>query len=249
MSLYLNHFGYLDLTPPPVLAAPFAVGFWARIDNPPQFGDMWSLTNNGSDYFDVFHTDGDINFDCSAGGTSDAPGVSFGGATGWHYILLRAIATNNRRMAVLRPDGTIGHMQSTTNLNPTGIVRAQIGSWINGSGSNFEGAISHYWWSIADVVADGGQMPDWLMYRLAQYGPLSIPSLIPNLVEYLTFEQGFTAAGPSPYLGERASFQKWEFKGFFDPGAGTVAYKIDAEPPKAMRSRASLDEDVRVGIV
>ncbi len=240
MSVRLDGSAYLTLTPSPIVAAPFSVGFWVRPDDFSGFGDMLSISNDGSHYWDVYWDGGASSFvfDVAGTGGNGSPSVTTNNLPGWYYVLLREIAIGSRRMSVLRPDGAVVHTANTQVTVPASIARMQIGSWLSGGGANMTGAMAHLWYAAGDVMAADVQTPDWMARRFAVEGPLWNSYMLPRLVEYRTLLAGIPG-GMADEVYCR-SFQNWK---------PTGSPTIGAQPVMAFRSSASVGADTRLGLV
>jgi len=53
----------------------------------------------------------------------------------------------------------------------------------------FDGCIGEWWMTNSDIQADGAQLDDNLMRKLAYGGPFSVPHIVPSIVEYRSFRK------------------------------------------------------------
>lgn len=224
---------WIDLTPSPILVPPFSAGMWVRIDDSDEgfFGDIFSISNDANNYWDLYYTDGDINWDTTGPSGNFSNGVSIP-SNGWFYVVMRARNYASRFLDAIKPDLSTQHSSSASDTGTiTDIVRTQIGTWINGSGSQLNGCVAYFWMASSDVQADAAAMPDSLLRKMAFGGPFTNAYLAPNLVDYKTFLNGWPASPQKEtYIGRRG-FMDWELSGFQSASQGTVQQFPGPNPP------------------
>jgi len=121
--------------------------------------------------------------------TTAASGTTSGTLTTgkFAFVVGRFISATNRRLSVLFPNGSVEHVQNTTNIVLSGLDALGIGAVINAGLSPsdfFPGILSEIWYADADVQADGAQLQDALLRQLAYMGPFSLPHFRKDIVEY-----------------------------------------------------------------
>lgn len=61
--------------------------------------------------------------------------------------------------------------------------------------SFFDGLIGEYWVTATDIQGDGAQLQDGLLLQLAYGGPLSVPSVARDVIEYRSMIKHPTSDG------------------------------------------------------
>jgi hypothetical protein len=150
------------------------------------------------------------NCNAQAGGTTDA--LTFGTVTAgqWAFVVWRFISATNRRGDVLHYDGSTAHAQSTVNRGPTSIDTIAVGANETSSPTNFfDGSIAEFWYTATDIQPGGAALDDNLLRQLARFGPFSVPTIGPTVIEYHSYFQGIDSTmdiGPEVYAKLR---QTW----------------------------------------
>ncbi|HXF88145.1 MAG TPA: LamG-like jellyroll fold domain-containing protein [Xanthobacteraceae bacterium] len=195
MAAYFNGTDqYLSYTLPSSVSAPWSAGYWFRPDTVDAATRcVFSIMNSGTT-----GSGWDLEYDVANGlGFWAASAGSWFGATTtaptagqWHYAVCRAISSTNRRLAVLRPDGSTSHAQNTTSVTPAGCTAVTIAALRESTPAlHMNGSVAEFWFANVDPVPDGGQMPDDILRRLALNGPFSLRSLQSNIIIYRSLFQ------------------------------------------------------------
>lgn len=175
---------YLSLATSPIGATyPITVACWFKADAAvgATSETIWSI--NGA-------ADGNKGYRSTSNAISmyDGTNVSSLGTTmtagAWYFGVWRFISTTNKRMGILNADGSAGHTQITA----TGVVYSTSISIGAGATPSFtqgwNGTIAEFWYTSTDIQADGAQLQDALLRRLAYGGPFSIPHIFKDVIEY-----------------------------------------------------------------
>jgi hypothetical protein len=169
----------------PITAVPFTVGFWVRPTIVSVAQDLFSITDTAgtADYFSVEKSAANTwGIGCN-GIFSNVGTVT---QDKWSYLICRYISATNRRLAVLNPDGSTSHVQSTTSRTPAGVDTMTIGAFEDSGGpqSWSDAHIAEWWIADIDIQADAAQLQDPHLRNLAYYGPFWYPHIARNIVEY-----------------------------------------------------------------
>ena len=105
-----------------------------------------------------------------------------------YYVLIRCVAADNLWMAILNPDGSVTHNNITTTTPAIGgPITEYIGQNISFASAWFNGAFAEYFLTSSDVQGDGAQTNEALLRQLAYRGPLSVPHIKKDIIEYRSF--------------------------------------------------------------
>lgn len=199
----------LSVATPPITAYPFTVGAWIRPTTTGAIRTIWTAGLNTTNYYALFQWNTN-QWNCQ----SSAAGVDadcLGGtvtANSWQFVIGRWISATNRRLSVINVAGTAAFAQNTTNQTNT-ISSEFIGVDISGATSFFSGNIAEFWKTNTDIQADGAQLQDATLRQLAYGGPLSIPHIAADVVEYRSFRKSPTFDElPEIYYGAKG-IQAW----------------------------------------
>lgn len=175
----------------PITVVPFTVGCWFQTDNTATQG-VWSITDTGTsaNYFYLRKIIGQLQLRCAAGAGAASVGVGTLVSNAWFFTLTRCISATNRRLSILNSDGSAAHGQETTSMTPTGIDTIAIGCLnINIPQDFLGGQVAEFWYTNTDIQADGIQTQDALLRQLAYGGPLSVPHIAKDIIEYRSFRK------------------------------------------------------------
>lgn len=170
----------------PITTYPFSAGVWIK---QPSTGDvsLFFMTDgggpnyfalalfNGNPYVSASDTNGEVD--------ADLAGITLNSGK-WVFLLGRWVSATNRWCSLLQDDGSTVHAQNTTSRTPAGLTTMYLGSY-DGSGTGaFDGSMAEFFLLNADVQPDGAQTQDTLLRQLAYGGPLSLPHLAGNVIDY-----------------------------------------------------------------
>lgn len=192
---------------PPLTDYPMTVGMWLYPTAVGTAQSPFGLYDTGTtnNYLELRLSTGSVIGAAAAAGGAAAAGNVTATLTNnkWHYVVGRFISATNRRIAVLYPDGSVDHGNSTTNRAPTGMDAMVLGVRETSSpGSYFDGAIAEFWITNTDIQADGAQLDASLLRQLAYSGPWSVPHTDKDIVDYRKL---FSAIG-----SEQDSLGEWD---------------------------------------
>lgn len=186
---------YLSNATPPIKVYPFTVAMWAYPFTANTQVTMWSIrpSSGVADVFSIYKTSGGSWETAAIRSTAAVATVGGVTANAWQYILVRFISATNRRISVLRSDGSTGHAQSTTSKTPTSgnLVAEEIGAI--STANFFDGIIAEYWKTNTDIQPDGAQLENELLSELAYDGPFSIPHIAKDLIDYRSLHEGLSS--------------------------------------------------------
>jgi hypothetical protein len=176
---------------PAVVTYPFTMAVWVYPFTINTAQSFVTLTDNtvSNQFFNFGQSSGatmvaDVNFGGSTAGLS----VTGTAANKWQFGLYRAISATNRRLSAVWSDGSMTHAQSTTSRSPGTINTMAIGrKELSTPTGQYNGRLAEFWWCDADVQADGAQINESFLRQLAFGGPLSVPHVKNNLIEYRSF--------------------------------------------------------------
>lgn len=169
---------------------PLSVGFWFNmLSVSATFNILFSYADTGADNHSLR-----IQIDASeilainavAGGTSANGTIATAIVAGaWNYVVGRFITATNRRISCLRTSG-ITHGQNTTSRAPTSLDTIALGiSQDLTPDSPCDALIAEFWYADRDIQPGGGVLDNAMVKQLAFGGPLSVPIVANNIVEYL----------------------------------------------------------------
>lgn len=110
------------------------------------------------------------------------------------YVVGRWISNTNRRLAVQHSNGNApDHIQNTVSRAPAGLTSWGVG-WAGLTPDTDVplGRISHFWITFADIQPGGGVLDNTLLNVLAQDGPMAVPHIRAQLIEYLPLVDSLT---------------------------------------------------------
>lgn len=222
---------YMSNIAPPVTGYPFTVGLWfyptATTD-----GVLFSISNTGTtnNHLDVRRDNTTQFLTIIAQGGAGSQLVTMATAdpvNSWVYVLGRFINGSNRRMSALHAGGATEHVQNVAAVTPTGINTNTLGVLLTSGGTNrlFTGLIGEYFLTNTDVQPDGAQTDDNFLRQLAYHGPLSVPDVAKDLIEYHSMRSSLPhlRRPEESYFG-KAGIQTWT-------DAGTNATQLGPHPP------------------
>jgi hypothetical protein len=213
---------YLNNSAQPLVSTgyTFAVGVWCRLRAvSATFQTIFAIsdTATANNYFAVRVSDLEVIQLAAAGGGSASNANSANSMTvgAWYFILARAIASDLRRLHILRADGFAEDAQVTTSRSPTGLDTSTIGALNLSTGvTNFWGGeIAELWYTRTDIQNDTGVLSASLVRQLAYGGPFSVPHIAKDILEYRSFRKVIEsdqdeAVGDEVYWGD-AGRQVW----------------------------------------
>ncbi len=200
----------LDILAAPLSTFPINMGCWVYpvATGSTQCVMSWTSATNVT-YGTIYQASANAwTIEKSGGGTTT---VGTAVLNAWQYILLRIISATSIRCHTLSPAGTITHAQNTSVGTMTGFDTFSLGDFrLNSAGPTnfFSGGIGEVWYSNIDCYPTGA-VDDNFLRRLAYFGPLSIPVIKQNLLEYRTlFSDPLRGNGDEDYFGGR-KMQDW----------------------------------------
>lgn len=200
----------------PTTGYPFAVGMWAKLTAADVVTrTLWGLSDTGSasNYLIVRMTTTELIGCTAAAGGAESNNVLATAcpAGGWVFIVARFISSTSRWISGLFPNGVVNHTQGVTARAPTGLDTITIGATNTSSGisSPWDGGMAEYWLSKADVQADGAQLQESLLRRLAYGGPFSVPHIAKDIIEYRSFRVNPSGDGVGEVFHGLAGRQTW----------------------------------------
>lgn len=223
-------------TSPLILAPPFTVAAWCLFSGAigvsstlPMMG--LSSISDDSNYFTVVKGSADkwnINASDTATGADSVATATSVVVDKWYFVVGRFISGSNRRLAVLYPDGSIEHVNSTVSKTPSNIARLGIGALDRQTSTlRYNGLIGEWWWANVDIQSDGGQLDEHLMRYLARNGPFSMPNLAKDVIQYYGMRRS-TPVRPQP---EDSYLRNIQTKYLIDAGGASFPITLGAHPP------------------
>lgn len=94
--------------------------------------------------------------------------------------------------------GVITHGQNITSVTPTA-NRMAVGALDGSSPTSFwDGGVSELWYTNTDIQADGLQLINDTVWKLAYGGPFSIPHIGASVIEYRSLRKHPSSDGDDP---------------------------------------------------
>lgn len=143
-----------------------------------------------------------LNADNGTATQTTSTGASNPANSPWHFMVGRFISATNRRVSILNSvAGTLGssvpsvavHAQGTTNVTLSGFTRIRIGARADNTAQGWLGGVAEAWYTNTDIQPDGLQLSDQTLIALALYGPLAVPSIFGDVIEYRSLRYGLTS--------------------------------------------------------
>lgn len=185
---------YLICSQPVITNYPFSFGMWLNLTAVDVVArTLFCLADTGTtnNYIMLRMTSSEVlQLAVAAGGTPNNIGITTLTAAKWYFVVIRAISSTNRKTSLLSFNGTVVNDTISTARAPTGIDTLTLGVQLTSGGAiePWDGLIGEFWLTNADVGEDpAAAMSEDLTRQLAWGGPLSVPHVIPNLVEYRSF--------------------------------------------------------------
>jgi hypothetical protein len=170
-----------------VLTVPFTVGFWVY----PTVGSSVAWSAGGATdigwRLENYNTGtGWSMYYYNAGQSGQAQTATGGALNAWQYIVMRFIGTTNRRLSVWTPGQAPTHVQGTGSVTPGTLTMHTIGAAKSGASEYgyYSGWFAEYFAATGDIQANNAQLDDQVLRRMAMEGPLSVPHIVPRVVEY-----------------------------------------------------------------
>lgn len=196
MSLRLRRASTQYLRAPTLITTfPFTFGCWVKMLSVSAVTNIIvSICDESTDNRIRVHINNAEDFGVfSFDGTTSSTATNTAGAitvNAWNYVIFRAIAANNLRLASWRgPNNVIQHTQATTSVTPTNldvmVIGANIVSTAVQQPADME--IAEFWYTDTDIQPGGLQLQNPLFHQLAYGGPFSVPNVAAGLVEYRSF--------------------------------------------------------------
>ncbi len=194
----------------PITGYPFTVGMWVR-PRPTGTEGLWSIGDTSAlgNHFalQITTTQWQIRVQ-DAGGQNTSAGSNTVHANAWNYVIVRGISATNRRLDIIKADGTMDHTQGTTSKTPASVDTMAIGGRVNGFVGLFCNAdIADFWYTDTDIQPDGGALQNSTLRQLAYGGPFSLPHIAKDIVEYRSFRSRLDSRADIPdevyYRGTR----------------------------------------------
>lgn len=182
----------ITATPPPTSTQILTVGVWVYTTNAD--GWIFSLLQGASDQ--TFGMGGGV---WTIWGGATQPTFGTVTANNWYYVVVRIPASNNKRMDIYQPGGTITHGQNT---DAVAITPGQwtIGADGLGTGGILDGSLSKLWIAEGDIQPDGLALNDQTLRQLAYQGPFSLAHVASKVIEYRSFRGGFYSSPSEDYF-------------------------------------------------
>ena len=180
------------------LAMPFTVGCWVySADAAGSTQTVWSIADTAvtNHYWRLTRSSAAppvFQIGAASGSTANTTSLGTAFAVGtWNFVVVRMISATNRWISAWQSDGLMQHAQGTTSRSPTGIDTISVGARkISSTDTYWGGSIAEFWYTDTDIQADGAQLENALLWRLAFCGPFSVPHVAKALVEYRSFRTG-----------------------------------------------------------
>jgi hypothetical protein len=209
---------YLRNASPILTDYPFSVGLWVNLAAVGAVGRvLFSLTDTGStnNYVKLQMSAGElVQQSAAAGGTANIQTATAGTQLSvgtWAFVVLRAIASTERRTSIFQPseDLPVHHISTTAARAPTGMDTMLIGAHETSGGIEepWDGGVAEFWLARGDVGSSGADLPSALLLQLALGGPFSVPHVRRRVVDYRSFHSG-VAGGRSDKIGWVDGFGK-----------------------------------------
>lgn len=236
-----------------ITAYPFTCGLWVKPNSVSGtqtilcFADTattnnyWALNRNAGTNF---------QFTAVAGGTANSASAGVPVSGRWFYIVIRGISATNRKIAVLNSFLGPAHATTATSRSPAGVDTNVIGALNRTTVSQyFDGEIAEFFYTLTDIQPDGAQLHDGVLKTLAYRGPLALPRIMRDIVEYrrftgpsYVFQQGTDRGATNEdawklFTGGGRKRIQWNGGGYF--GVGTCPYVngVHMELPRPQISR------------
>jgi hypothetical protein len=170
---------------------PFTVGFWVKINTlPGSDQEMCSISATSAQrtwemYVKSTGAVGAGYYNGTAFGYVDTSGNAITAGV-WCYYIFRSISTTNRRISVWRP-GSIVAAQDTASFSAGALDRISLAMLQYNSGAPTAFCtcqLAEFFYADADVYPGGAAMDASLLSRIAFNGPLSVPHIVPMIVDY-----------------------------------------------------------------
>lgn len=178
---------YLTITTPPFTALPYSYGYWLKVYATAASMNLFAQNVSGNNYGLYIST---TTFQMWGGSAQTSVGSVTTGR--WYYVIVRMIATNNMRVAILdHTAGSITHAQHTAGsaITPTNWT---LGAANKGTPADFlNGNIAQFWVANVDIQAGGLALRDATVRQYAYGGPFGITGMSQSIVNYQSF------AGPT----------------------------------------------------
>lgn len=184
----------------PTLAStgyPFTVGMWYNLT---AVGAVtrtlfaFSDTGTTNNYLRIIMNSSEAMQAGARAGSTESQSTAIGAVVAgtWAFIVVRFLASNNRRIMVLDRAGLVSSTASVTSRAPTGLDTMTIGALSTSGGITdpWDGAIAEYWLANADIYPDVIDLDQYFFRQLAYGGPFSIPLVAKNIVEWHSFRCG-----------------------------------------------------------
>lgn len=169
---------------------PFSVGAWFQPLDVAGTYTVFSISDITTDntFLSIRQSVATLVISAAAGGPANNATISNALTSGeWSYFVGRFISATNRKLAIWTPTQStvIQHATTGTSRNPAGLDSVSWGvRWSALPGEYLNGTLAGCWWTDSDIQADGAQLQDAMLLRLAKFGPLGIPHIRNNLIEY-----------------------------------------------------------------
>lgn len=188
---------------PPLVSTgyPLTVGCWVSMLSVSSANNtVWAFSDTAVDNTTIqllIQTTEIPSLSVEAGGVLSACQTTTAFTVGtWNFVVCRAIASANRRMAVLLPDGLLEHGSTVTARAPTSLDTFSIGMREDLTPNTPADAIvAEFWYTQTDIQADGGQLLESTLRQLAFGGPFSVPHIAGDILEYRSFRKYPTSDG------------------------------------------------------
>lgn len=169
------------------------------------------IVDNGGTKFAAIHTDNGTSFE-----TLHTLGSLTVAANQWVYVIGRFISATNRRMSAFSNTG-IGSNSSVTNITLASLNRFTLGQEADSTTNGIVGGVAEAWFADTDIYDSAADLPNDLIFQLALYGPLSIPSVANKLIDYQSLKSSNDSIGKQTAVGSffRSKYgeQQWSLAG------------------------------------
>lgn len=182
----------LNYTPSLITGAPFSVGFWFNVASVTPTAGIWALADTGGsgDHFELYHEGSALASYTNNNRLAFATALT---ANAWVYFVWRVISATNRRMSALFPAGVYEHVQATGSLTPGSIDSMKIGGALSSGGFDLGGRVAEFWYTNADIQADGAALFNSTLRQLAYEGPFRMMNLMGSHFHYRSFRRGLAS--------------------------------------------------------
>lgn len=206
---------FLACATPPSTPYPQTIGFWVKPQNL-NVSLLWCAQETATAfgfycYNSTVAADQISFFGFGSGGFTGATIDNALAVGAWTFVLLRAINTANRRISVIKFDGSIGHAQNTTDVvDAPALDRMDLGAAGAGTANYADAEMAEFWYTNTDIQPDGTETNEALLRQLAYRSPFSVPRIRKDIIEYRSF-RGHVERNPSDrvYFNRRYGPQTW----------------------------------------